>query len=762
MRTRILALLLAALAPAAVSYACPADLNNDQVVDAQDLQIVLQFWAAAGVGLAADLDTDQDVDADDLFAVINGWGPCPPFDTGLFPVAFYPTGAFTGRFVTADFDADGMADLATVCPDTKVLTVLFNDGEGRFDTRSEYNAGLRSSSIVECDIDGDGDHDLITGGRALEIWLNDGAGAFERSGIVLDDAAAQSIAAGDINGDQAVDLAVCDTTYPWTFFILLNDGQGGFDVSSIESPQLATVMLDDLDGDGRADIIARPFGEPTYVWMSDGTADLGDPAVYDDWFVFGTGDVNGDSAPDLVVTMYQPGTFDLQTGVAFNDGTGCFGEPVITMSHEGRGLLGDVDADGDLDVISGDLSMEIALNDGTGSFAPSTPYSMQMDRDAIVIDVDGAGMPELVASIAGGLSVYRSDGQGGFRGNREIFDASSDIAADDFDGDGAIDLAVINWLGVTLLLNDGTSGFDDRQAFVGAPGGRVIDARDMNADGAVDLVVGRGDELVLVLNDGTGQASQVIESPAERAYLYWLETGDFNGDGAFDVAVASTGSPGTWIQLNDGQGGFLPATADVGGFDALATDFDGDGVTDLVTTWSTYLNDGDAAFTPGPSLSRWLTQSWLNTAVVAGDLDGDTDIDVMAAGLYEYTTHGGAPGRLQFVFNDGNGGIARQTFDRLGDHVDAALADLDLDGDLDVLLLSLAPSADSAWTDSGYLAVLFNDGTGAFSNPVDFSIGGRPFRLLVRDFDTDGDPDVAVLLDDGRLKLLENQTISSE
>jgi hypothetical protein len=56
-------------------FPCPADLNDDNAVNIDDLFAVLAYWGQSNV--PADINDDGVVDIDDLFAVLAGWGPCP-------------------------------------------------------------------------------------------------------------------------------------------------------------------------------------------------------------------------------------------------------------------------------------------------------------------------------------------------------------------------------------------------------------------------------------------------------------------------------------------------------------------------------------------------------------------------------------------------------------------------------------------------------------------------------------------------------------
>jgi len=53
---------------------CPGDINDDEVVDAVDLNKILVLWGTSGV---ADLDGDGTTAVSDLLLVIETWGPCP-------------------------------------------------------------------------------------------------------------------------------------------------------------------------------------------------------------------------------------------------------------------------------------------------------------------------------------------------------------------------------------------------------------------------------------------------------------------------------------------------------------------------------------------------------------------------------------------------------------------------------------------------------------------------------------------------------------
>lgn len=118
--------------------------------------------------VAADLDNDGDTD---LAAATNGTGfeSASVFlnNAGVFSGAMhYPTGgADTSQLVAADFDCDGLIDLATANGDSNNVSVLQNLGGGAFGPASLMPAGTNPGEIAAADFDGDGDMDFSVANR---------------------------------------------------------------------------------------------------------------------------------------------------------------------------------------------------------------------------------------------------------------------------------------------------------------------------------------------------------------------------------------------------------------------------------------------------------------------------------------------------------------------------------------------------------------------------------------------------------------------
>jgi hypothetical protein len=277
------------------------------------------------------------------------------------------------------------------------------------------------------------------------------------------------------------------------------------------------------------------------------------------------------------------------------------------------------------------------------------------------------------------------------------------IAGGDFNGDGAVDLYMVNGEATVnrLYFNDGTGTFVDVTEEMVPP---VADsswsaiAVDPDGDGDLDLVVANsapdaGGQLGnrVLLNDGTGRFEEVSGAvlPDRKFAAFGVVALDADGDGRLDLLFAGDQSP-CMLYMGDGTGTFgraapdaLPYLAAPGARTPAVGDLNGDGAVDLfVPTVSqdlVYLNDGSGRFADLTLLFLGAEGLW-GADARAADFDLDGAVDFLVANL---------DGPVALYRNDGTGRLFDYTAKVPGGKgvpVHAALADLDFDGDLDVLV----------------------------------------------------------------------------
>jgi uncharacterized repeat protein (TIGR01451 family) len=347
------------------------------------------------------------------------------------------SGAFAAHPITLAFgegnsyalalgDVDGDGDLdAVVVNQSTPRKVYLNDGAGGFGAHPispTFGAGANSRDIALGDVDGDGDLDALVANYTYpqDVYLNDGTGRFAAHplsptfGTSL--GTSRGIALGDVDGDGDLDAVVADGGAEDVY---LNDGAGCF----ADHPTAPTfggisdsfgVALGDVDGDGDLDALVVNYDQPQGVYLNDGTgvfvARPVSPTfgVNDNSYGLALGDLNGDGYLDAVVANYNE-----PQGVYLNDGTGAFAVHPITHTfgytngHSTAVVLGDLDADGDLDAVVANYNQfqDVYLNDGTGRFAahPRFPFfgsdTEGYSWDVALGDVDGDGdLDALVAN----------------------------------------------------------------------------------------------------------------------------------------------------------------------------------------------------------------------------------------------------------------------------------------------------------------------------------------------------------------------------
>jgi hypothetical protein len=305
----------------------------------------------------------------------------------------------------------------------------------------------------------------------------------------------------------------------------------------------------------------------------------------------------------------------------------------------------------------------------------------------------------------------------------------------------------------------GTTRFRDVTAthVPSAPTLHALDAAfvDVDQDGDLDVAVAvEGAANRLYLNDGQGRLTwQEGAFGSERHDTEHVLSADFNGDGFPDLIFVAEDDQAHGYYLGGAGGRFtdatdrLPARSEGNGFDI--GDVNGDGLPDVVVGNSgdagqnfLWLNDGAR---PGYFVDG--TTGGLPTVdddtqdITLADLDGDGDLDMVVA-------NENPPSRL--LLNDGRGRFTEHP-ERLELRVpletrQAHVFDATGDGHPDIVLLNLT-SNNRQYDKDPRVRLLVNDGRGSFRDESDARLPGNRFSVwggTPMDFDHDGDLDLVI------------------
>jgi hypothetical protein len=280
------------------------------------------------------------------------------------------------------------------------------------------------------------------------------------------------------------------------------------------------------------------------------------------------GDLDGDGKADVVASHGTDFPVELRSvravSVFLNRGDGRLKPPRLYQTGKQGDIwgacavaIGDLTADGKADLVTanpGGHSVSVLVNSGRGQFLPAVNYPIgRQPWDVAIDDVDGDGRPDIVTANQNTVSVLLNRGDGTFE-NRMEFPGGRDTwgsVLGDLNGDGKPDLAVANHgtSTVSVHINQGGGSFRTRIQYPTAPGPRAIGMGDLNRDGAPDLVTVNGSHdpyteewigtVSVLINKGDGTFLVRRASRKYRDVVFnGVRVGDMNGDGKADLAVA--------------------------------------------------------------------------------------------------------------------------------------------------------------------------------------------------------------------------------
>jgi len=648
------------------------------------------------------------------------------------------------ELAVADFDGDGHIDLAKAFVGSKYVSMLAGEGNGRFQPDQRVPLTGYVRALVAADANGDGRVDLLVS------YSDDQPG---REGI------------DQRQGGVAV---------------LLGNGDGTFQLEQKIPLERAPYHLAaaDLNSDRRVDLVATDGIRESSISGLDGNGDgtfqqeqgivkMTDTA----WDSVGA-DVNGDGRLD-VIALYNNSSGDGGVFVLLANGDGTF-QSEQRYSFLGLGyrpssfVLTDFDSDGRVDIITAgtcdSLTHAMLRGNGDGTFQIEPPFFAKCGANALVAaDFDRDGSVDLAGVDWSALvSVLLGNGAGAFQDQRSFaVNGGSALVAADFNGDARWDLATAKaaWSGASVLLGNGDGDFQADPRIPVDGGAGVLLGVYLDGDSRIDLVTASEGGTVSVLQgkaDGTFKTSQQFPMGTNPIGIV---AADFTGDALIDLATVPTFSANAlfYLGIGNGDGTFQDGEPVATGSDLselrpsalVAMDLNGDGVSELAIANSGSDDVTVAGFVFG--LVEQVPVGDYPIAICAADLDGDGRMDLATANALS--------GDLSLLLGNGDGTFKpEQRQPLVMPYGKLAAADLKADGRMDLVGQSgacLLGQGCSCGRLSRTIGVSLGNGDGTFEMGASFTVAGGspqtgpyfpgPYTPVVGDFDGDGRSDIASL-----------------
>ncbi len=333
------------------------------------------------------------------------------------------------------------------------------------------------------------------------ICLNSGTGGFGCNDFNTNDSS-RAVALGDLNSDGTTDVVVVSSSAPERR--CLNNGSGGMSCADFNTVLDGDngAALGDLDGDGDLDVIIAD-GTEDMRCFNDGSGNFSGCTTFnqiDGSFSVALGDLDGDGDLDVVLANGS----SQSDRRCLNDGSGNFTSclDINQLDPSYAVALGDINGDGHLDAVfanGGGVSPQPerrCLGDGAGNLASCVSFNVADDSTGLALgDLDNDGDLDVVianSSLVTGEVRCLNDGGGNFSscvGFNTIGDSSLAIALGDVNNDSYADVWVANASSTVerLCLNNGSGGFGTCSSVNAADSSRSVALGRLDSDGLIDL-----------------------------------------------------------------------------------------------------------------------------------------------------------------------------------------------------------------------------------------------------------------------------------
>ena len=698
---------------------------------------------------------------------------CAPLFASRFVT--FAVGSAPSAVAVTDLDGDSNLDVVVANAGSGTVSVLQGDGEVAFGSRRDLPVGAGPLGLVCGDFNGDQHPDVAVlngDSETISILLGVGDGTFGPRADLPAGGSPRAIAMADLDGDHREDLVIVHYQLLGTVSVSLGRGDGTFSspVYFGCGPWPYGVAIGDLDPfvDGKPDLIVSNRNSGTLSILKgqgDGTFSRAPVALTagDSPTSVTLGELNEDGRPDIVFPQrgFQGGNCCIS--IFLSQGDGSYRRSDICGRCISEVAVEDLNDDGHADLIVCNLtssSISVLLGDGRGNFNFHDNVTVDGQPGSLALgDLDGDGRKDLVAASPGisSVAVFKADRDGTFGVRSDIGPDTEPvaIATQDLDGDGTLDLVIANLrsssVSVFVGVGDGTFQLPHDYGVGVEP--RSIAIADLNGDQLPDLATAnaRDGSATLLFNGARAVLGNRSDLPVGGQPVT-VSAADLNGDGRADLALSNYSSHAISVLLGGGDGTFrhsvdvgcnrYPRTEAVG-------DFNEDGRPDLVAlnegyccgwccdytictcsdgyTATVLLGHGDGTF----ESPRAYPVDGDPISVVIADVDLDGHLDLLVAN---------SGGNVSLLSGNGDGTFRAPVDMIKGEGELVARSDLNMDGIPDLVFASGPYGAT--------VSVLLGRNDGTFASPMRFGTPPGARAVAIGDFNCDGRPDLAVACTD--------------
>lgn len=454
-------------------------------------------------------DYDQDGDMDIMYASDGGWGWYKNTNAAFAQNAYGVNAGVRGIEI-GDVNNDGNNDVMIASYTNEYISYSIGSSTQTISGGAILDQTINTPSlIIAADFNQDGRLDVL-GGSSQDVRLNsNGVGqVFTTIQISKYLGNPFSLCQGDFDNDGDQDLmGIGSLNLMW----YRNEENGEFTpirmLDSVNNQWIYTsegiyIRSADMDGDGDTDVVYSSNSGDNVYWIENHGG-----GAFEDHFAFYLDgsygaepmDFDQDGDMDIIATSTASGNVFWYE----NDGAMTFSQHLVSANYLGpfqaRGFDYDVDGDNDIIVAFG-TSDRVVIFTNSGNNTTFTAYVIDSSapgaNSVYMIDIDDDGDVDILSSTSDDdrVNLYKNDGDPEYPGYTKSsvatgVDFSTYVFADDYDGDGDIDVvsSSLEDYRMDILFNDGTESFSRVALATQVYDAHFIESGDLDGDGLPEI-----------------------------------------------------------------------------------------------------------------------------------------------------------------------------------------------------------------------------------------------------------------------------------